>query len=72
MDLCWFSLGDDASYLMVLTGRQRICLSGVAFKLEEVRTAVSAPVWCMSSLSDARKSPFKKLTANDERFALAA
>jgi ketol-acid reductoisomerase len=27
---------------------------------------------CMSSLSDARKSPFKKLTANDERFALAA
>jgi hypothetical protein len=23
-------------------------------------------------LSDARKSPFKKLTANDERFALAA
>jgi hypothetical protein len=25
----------------------------------------------MSSLSDARKSPFKKLTANDERFALA-
>jgi PAS domain-containing protein len=25
-----------------------------------------------SSLSDARKSPFKKLTANDERFALAA
>jgi nucleotide-binding universal stress UspA family protein len=24
-----------------------------------------------SSLSDARKSPFKKLTANDERFALA-
>jgi hypothetical protein len=32
----------------------------------------SGPVWCMSSLSDARKSPFKKLTANDERFALAA
>jgi outer membrane receptor for ferrienterochelin and colicins len=25
----------------------------------------SGPVWCMSSLSDARKSPFKKLTAND-------
>jgi HEAT repeat protein len=25
----------------------------------------SQPVWCMSSLSDARKSPFKKLTAND-------
>jgi hypothetical protein len=24
----------------------------------------SGPVWCMSSLSDARKSPFKKLTAN--------
>jgi hypothetical protein len=23
----------------------------------------SGPVWCMSSLSDARKSPFKKLTA---------
>jgi heme A synthase len=33
---------------------------------------MSGPVWCMSSLSDARKSPFKKLTANDERFALAA
>jgi small subunit ribosomal protein S1 len=35
-------------------------------------TTDSGPVWCMSSLSDARKSPFKKLTANDERFALAA
>jgi iron complex outermembrane receptor protein len=30
----------------------------------------SGPVWCMSSLSDARKSPFKKLTANDEPLAL--
>jgi hypothetical protein len=34
-------------------------------------SAKAGPVWCMSSLSDARKSPFKKLTANDERFALA-
>jgi phosphoglycolate phosphatase-like HAD superfamily hydrolase len=32
----------------------------------------SESVWCMSSLSHARKSRFKKLTANDERFALAA
>jgi transposase InsO family protein len=42
MDLCWFSLGDHASYLRVQTGRQRISLAGVAFKLQEVRTAVSA------------------------------
>ncbi len=32
----------------------------------------SESVRCMSSLSDARKSPFTKVTANDERFALAA